>query len=376
LKRAAKIFGVTLLLVVGAAVLVVMPPEHVPAGDQSAQWYADGLQGVIETVVEFEDSSRPTAAYNDYPGSDSRIMTGRMWQPESQAPAPLVVYSHGFMSSHSEGEYIGRFLATRGYITVAVDFPLTGASAPAGPLVTDVINQPQDLSFMLDQLLLRNSDQNDLLYGRIDPQRVAAVGLSLGGLTTELVAFHNHLRDERIRVAASIAGPTANMTGAFFTSRKLPFLMLAGSSDQIVPYAGNALPILDKAPGATLVTLEAASHSGFAAQAAGVFRFANHPDEWVCPSLVSNLENAGEQPLFQDDPEAGLVAQTGVLPCQTESFARAMRPAAQVALMRLVIFSFLESELADSDERRESAKHFLLKALPAENPEVKVVVST
>ena len=355
---------------------VVMPPEHVPAGDQSAQWYADGLQGVIETVVEFEDSSRPTAAYNNYPGADSRVMTGRMWQPESQAPAPLVVYSHGFMSSHSEGEYIGRFLATRGYITVAVDFPLTGASAPAGPLVTDVINQPQDVSFVLDQLLARNRDRNDPMYGRIDPLRVAAVGLSLGGLTTELVAFHSQLRDARSRVAASIAGPTANLTREFFSSRQLPFLMLAGGSDQIVPYAGNALPILDKAPGATLVTLDAASHSGFAAQAAGVFRFANHPDEWVCPSLLSNLENAGEQPLFEDDPEVGLVAQTDVIPCQKTTFERAMRPAAQVAFMRLVIYSFLESELAVSDERRKSAKRFLVEVLPAENPQVKVALST
>lgn len=355
---------------------LMMPPEHVPAGDQSAQWYAEGSQGVIETVVEFEDSSRPTAAYKDYPGSDSRLMAGRIWQPESQAPAPLVVYSHGFMSSHSEGEYIGRFLATRGYITVAVDFPLTGASAPAGPLVTDVINQPQDVSFVLDQLLARNRDQDDPMYGRIDPLRVAAVGLSLGGLTTELIAFHSQLRDARIRAAASIAGPTANMTRSFFTSRELPFLMLAGSSDQIVPYTGNALPILDKAPGATLVTLDEASHAGFAAQAAGVFRFANHPDEWVCPSLVSNLENGGEQPLFQDDPEAGLVSQTGVLPCQTDKFERAMRPAEQVTFMRLVIYSFLEAELADSDERRKSAKHFLMEVLPAENPEVKVAVST
>ncbi len=345
-------------------------------GDQSTQWYAEGSHGVIETVVEFEDSSRPTAAYKDYPGSDSRSMTGRIWQPESQTPAPLVFYSHGFMSSHSEGEYIGRFLATHGYITVAVDFPLTGASAPAGPLVTDVINQPQDVSFVLDQLLVRNRDQDDPMYGRIDPLRVAAVGLSLGGLTTELVAFHSQLRDPRIRAAASIAGPTANMTRGFFTSRVLPFLMLAGSSDQIVPYIGNALPILNKAPGATLVTLDAASHAGFAAQAAGVFRFANHPDEWVCPSLVSNLENGGEQPLFQDDPEAGLVSRTGVLPCQTDKFERAMRPAEQVTFMRLVIYSFLEAELADSDDRRKSAKHFLMEVLPAENPEVKVAVST
>ncbi|MCR9259980.1 MAG: hypothetical protein NXH95_09670 [Pseudomonadaceae bacterium] len=376
MKRAAIYIGITLLVVAALLAFIATPSEHVPSGEQSTQWYAQGPQGVIETAVEFVDSTRPTAAYKDYPGAQNRTMAGRMWQPESPAPAPLVVYSHGFMSSHSEGEYIGRFLATHGYITVAVDFPLTGGSAPAGPLVTDVINQPRDVSFVLDQLLARNLDQNDALYGRIDPLRIAAVGLSLGGLTTELVAFHRQLRDLRIRVAASIAGPTANMTRVFFDSRELPFLMLAGSSDQIVPYAANALPILEKAPGATLVTLDAASHAGFAAQAAGVFRFANHPDEWVCPSLVSNLENADEQPLLEDDPEAGVVAQTGVLPCQTDEFVRAMRPAAQVSFMRLVIFSFLESELAASDERRQSAGHFLTEVLPAENPQVKVAVST
>ena len=40
----------------------------------------------------------------------------------------------------------------------------------------------------------------------IDHDCVAAVGLSLGGLTSTLIAFHPTLRDPRVGVAVSIAG--------------------------------------------------------------------------------------------------------------------------------------------------------------------------
>ena len=45
--------------------------------------------------------------------------------------------------------------------------------------------------------------------GGIDRDRIGAMGLSLGGLTTTLVAFHPTLGDPRIRAAVSIAGPSA-----------------------------------------------------------------------------------------------------------------------------------------------------------------------
>lgn len=369
--------GVILVLVAGG-VYMLTPAEFSPAGENSARWNSEGAAGVIELPFEVTDASRPTSANGDYPGAAGRELKGKIWRPAKAAnePSPLVLYSHGFMSSHAEGEYLGRFLATHGYTTVAVDYPLTNGSAPGGPLVVDVINQPADVSFMLDQLLARNETEGDVLYRTIDPDRIMAIGLSLGGLTTELVAFHRRLADSRIKAAVSIAGPTSNLTSYFFAGRTLPFLMLAGEFDAIVPYAENAVPVLQKVPDATLVTLTAASHTGFAAMAAGPFRFVNHPDEMICGMLMKNLANSGDRPLFEDDPAVGIVASSDSIPCSMTTFERAMRPSEQVAYMRLVVYSFLESVIGTTAARRAESLNYLQRQLTEENPSVKVMTAS
>ena len=366
--------GLIVLLAAGAAFVLIAPTTN-PDGEESARWFEEGQFKVVEMPFETKDLSRATSANGTFPGAPDRVLAGRIWRPENGGSrSPLVLYSHGFMSSHAEGEYLGQFLATHGYVTVAVDYPLTNGSAPGGPLVVDVINQPADASFVLDTLLARNNLKDDALYQQIDPDRIAAVGLSLGGLTTELIAFHQRLGDNRIKVAASIAGPRANFTADFFQTRDLPFLMLAGELDAIVPYAENALPILQKAPDAILVSLASASHTGFAAMAAGPMRFVNHPDEMVCGMLMANLGNSGGRPMFETDAEAGIVSESNSVPCAMTDFARAMRPPEQLTYMRLVIFSFLESVIALTPERRAQAATFLKQQLPAENPAVNVML--
>lgn len=357
-----------------ATVWLLNPPAVQPDGEVSVRWATAGPHEVIEETIQLRDESRPTQPNGEFEGKPWRQLEGRLWRPNRPDASPLIFYSHGFMSSHRGGEDIGRFLASHGYITVAVDFPLSNRGAPGGPLVTDVINQPQDVSFVIDKLLTRNADEDDPLFGQIDPARIGAAGLSLGGLTTELLAFHPEVGDPRINAALSIAGPTSHFTAKFFDHRDIPFLMLAGESDAIVPYADNALPVLDKAPEATLVTLENASHTGFAAQAAGLFRFADHPDEVVCPQLLDNLDTpdeASEPTLFEPNEDVGIVASPA-LPCQTDEFPRAMRPPKQVMYTRLIAYGFFESIFAETKDRREAARTFLTRALPRENPVVSV----
>jgi len=171
------------------------------------------------------DGSRPTPAYKDFAGLPERVLEGKIWRPAGlQQPAPLVVYSHGFMSFREEGTYLFQFLASHGYTVVAANYPLTGFSAPEGPLMNDVVNQPGDISFLLDTILKRNADPADSMHNTIDPGKIAVTGVSLGGLTTTLAAFHHKLRDPRISAAISTAGPASIFTADFFAGSSLPFL--------------------------------------------------------------------------------------------------------------------------------------------------------
>src|SRR6202041_3475769 len=249
-------------------------------------------------------------------------------------PYPLVVYAHGYMSQYKEGEYILDFLASHGYVAVSVDFPLSSGSSPGGAVLSDIVNQPGDVSFLIDQMLARTKQADNLLFGRVDGDRIAALGLSLGGLTTELVAFDPKRRDPRIRAAISMAGPSQFLTPEFFGGDSIPFMYIGGTADAIVPYRENAQPILEKYKNSVLVTLDSGSHVGFIDMAPVVFRWFDNPDKFGCVALMRGLR-AAQQASTNGQPLPGLgelIGGTGVdwkastAPCQSSEFARAMRP--------------------------------------------------
>ena len=204
------------------------------------------------------------------------------------------------MSFYQEGLYLVRFLASHGYTVVAVDYPLTGFHAPDGPLMRDIVNQPGDVSFLIDTLLQRNADPDDALYTTIDPKKIAVAGTSLGGLTVIKVTFHRNMLDPRIAAAISIAGPTSLFTADFFTSSDVPFLMIYGTGDVIIPYNTNATPVLRKHPDTIIVSLQDASHAGFAQPASTLMRFIANPDVVGCRAVKEGLKDelAGQNDQF------------------------------------------------------------------------------
>ena len=207
------------LLALGGGIywFVTIPAQSSPNGAQSLTRFHPGEFPVVSEDFEQVDQSRPMQANGDFPGRPSRELEVTLWRPAGlQRPGPLLVYSHGFMSFRQEGLYLVRFLASHGYTVVAADFPLTTTFAPGGPMAGDVVNQPGDVSFLIDAVLTRNADPADALHGTIDPHRIAVAGVSLGGLTTTLVSFHHKLRDPRIGAAISIAGPGSMFTADFF----------------------------------------------------------------------------------------------------------------------------------------------------------------
>jgi predicted dienelactone hydrolase len=94
---------------------------------------------------------------------------------------PLILMSHGSTSSALSLDWLGYYLATRGYIVAAVNHHGDTAAEPGGPLPQAFGTQwerAQDLSVLIDKLLA------DRFFGpHIDPNRIAAAGHSAGGAT-------------------------------------------------------------------------------------------------------------------------------------------------------------------------------------------------
>ena len=356
--------GMVLLILLGAALtafaLAVTAPERPAAGSDSAERLQPGDFEVAERAVTFVDASRPTNANGDVPGRPSRTFEALLWYPANDAGShPLVVYSHGFMSMKEEGSYLARQLASHGYVVVSADYPLTNFSTEGGPNVADAVNQPADVSFLIDSVLAL-SGKDKPFSGAIDPRRIGAMGLSLGGLTTTLVTFHPRLRDDRISAAVSIAGPGSFFGSRFFESSDAPFLMIAGSDDAMVDYGTNARPLLDRARNFGLLTIAAGSHTGFASIADPLFRFVRNPDAIGCGALMNNLElGEGDNP-FENlgTVEDGLsLDDPGILPCQRE-LGKAIHPGRQHMITLIAATDFFRSHFdREPDARSAAARH-------------------
>ena len=87
--------------------------------------------------------------------------------------------------------------ARAGYVVAAPVFPLGNANAPGGPNETDIVNQPADMRLVITRLLALDTRPGGLLYGRIDPNRIAIAGHSDGAVTAFAVAYDRRYRDRR-----------------------------------------------------------------------------------------------------------------------------------------------------------------------------------
>lgn len=363
-----------LVLAVVAMVLVYgKQPQPFAPQSESASRLRPGPAIVNQYDETFIDTSRPTQANGDYPGDTQRRMEGTLWHPTSASngPYPLIVYSHGFSSSKEGGGYLAEHLASLGYVVISVNYPLTNYNAPGGPNVKDVMNQPADVSFLIDTLLAQSNTPGHKLAGMVDGSRIGVTGISLGGLTTELVTYHPTLRDPRIGAALSIAGPTAIFTPVFFEQVKVPFMMLSGDIDAMVPHTSNAAPVLEKIPGSELITLANASHTAFAGTASPL-RWLKNPDALGCWLVKRNISNAGSEPWYKliGSKEQGVDHSAVNELCLTDPLPKAMNALRQQMISLVVVSSFFQSHFSTSARERDASRLFLSRILEKELSEV------
>jgi dienelactone hydrolase len=364
------------LAAVLGAVFLAKAAEPPAARSESARRLAPGPLPVGSSDHIFVDAARPTDANGDFPGAKERRLEGTLWYPTGKpGPHPFLVYSHGFLSMRRENVPLAELLASHGYVVVAVDYPLTNMNAPGGPNVGDAVNQPGDVRFVIDQVLGWTESERPFA-GEIDRERIGALGLSLGGLTTTLAAFHPRLRDPRIAAAVSIAGPAAFFSPVFFASADVPFLMIAGTRDAMIEYGPNAEPIPGKVRRGGLLSIEGASHAGFAAFAdAFPLRLLGNPDRIGCAALTRNLDartaRGAERPFARlGGPEDGIVIDPDLpLPCRNGAPADVLAAGRQLMITRLAALAFFESLFAKDGAERASQAAFLHETLARDFPE-------
>ena len=125
------------------------------------------------------------------------------------------------------------------------------------------MNQPADVSFLIDSLLGFSRQSGHQLEGAIDEEAIGLSGHSLGGLTTLLAAF-GPLRDPRIKAALPIAGPACLVGATAYDTAAVPLLVLGGSEDGIVAWHSVRAAYDMAKPPKYLLAILGANHLRFA----------------------------------------------------------------------------------------------------------------
>jgi dienelactone hydrolase len=367
-------------LLLAAAALVAYAvlghrPEPFPDASVSIARLAPGPFEVDLYEEVFVDPDRPTQAHGDYAGADRRSLPTSVWYPRGGegGAAPLLLFSHGFTSFRHNGRYLGEHLASHGYVVAAADFPLTSMWAPGGALVEDLLNQPGDLSFLIDRLSAYSRVAGHPLSGRIDASRVGVFGISLGGLTSTLAGLHPELRDPRIGAALSIAGPTYFFTGEFFDAVDLPFMMLAGEFDALVPWESNAAPLAAKDPDAWLVTVLRGSHTGFS-DGSSWLRMMKNTDAVGCWSVQRFVDedDGDDWAGLLGDPGDGIDYAAESELCRVDPLPRAVNVLRQQMIAKVAVRAFFDSVFSADGQERAAARRYLATTLPRELDDVTV----
>lgn len=260
-------------LLTAAILVTVATAEPVVTYDPLAV----GEKEVSSLTFELEDKSR------------ERVIPLRVYLPETQTAAPLVIFSHGLGGSRDNNPYLGNHWARRGYVVVFVQHPGSDESVWKGELplnrkaamkdaasAESFSDRMKDVPAVIDALEKWNREDAHALKGRIDPERIGMSGHSFGAVTTQALAGQSYgggqmsYLEKRIDAAMmmSPSKPRMGAAKAAFGGITMPCLLLTGTKDES-PIGGGTpedrrevFPALTKAP-AWQVVFDGATHMDF-----------------------------------------------------------------------------------------------------------------
>ena len=158
-----------------------------------------------------------------YDHARDRLLPTTVYVPASGTrKSPLIVFGHGMWGHPRKFTWLFGRWADAGYAVAAPAFPRTSDEDAPQSVLAEVVNQPADVSFVLDQLLAREIG---------DAKRVGVGGYSLGAETALAVGLHPRYGDGRIRAVVAIAGALFHPDFEADALRPLPLLLIHGAED-------------------------------------------------------------------------------------------------------------------------------------------------
>ncbi|MEK4251180.1 MFS transporter [Paenibacillus sp. FSL W7-1287] len=205
-------------------------------------------------------SSRRTSTFGF--GSEAMPLNGTVWYPEGDGPFPLILIVHGNHLATDISDpgyaYLGKLLASRGYILASIDENFLNSSPYDDLFVIDGLKDENRARgwLMLEHLKTWdtwNTTEGNPFYGKVDMQHIALIGHSRGGEAITVAATYNELTaypedanikfdyDFNIRSLISIAGTDMQYepSGQPIELHDINYLAMHGSHDMdVTSFAG------------------------------------------------------------------------------------------------------------------------------------------
>ncbi|MHB1537308.1 MAG: alpha/beta hydrolase family protein [Solirubrobacteraceae bacterium] len=189
--------------------------------------YGNGETGPRELVTEIRyPATGPAGA----PGAHAIEKDA----PATQGgPYPLVIFGHGFERMPSEYATLLNAWARAGYVVAAPIFPLENKNAPGGPDRNDLVNEPDDMRFLIGEMLTEDESEGTM-HELIAQNEIAVSGQSDGGDAALTVAYDPTYRDHLVKAALILSGaemPRYLIPPIAFESSGPPLLAIQGTAD-------------------------------------------------------------------------------------------------------------------------------------------------
>ncbi len=210
---------------------------------------ADGTASIpyqVETVkFDWVDAKR-----------DRKVPVKIYYPKEGKGPFPVIIFSHGLGGSRDGYEYLGRYWAGHGYVSVHVQHVGSDSSVWQGVPAAEVgqamekavanrqniLNRPLDVTFAIDQVEKLNQ-ADPTFKGRLDVAHIGMAGHSFGAFTTLAIAgqvFESPLlgplswADPRVKAAIPMSPSVPRNKSRLdesFSKIKIPCFHMTGTLD-------------------------------------------------------------------------------------------------------------------------------------------------
>jgi len=205
--------------------------------------------GVARFVVTFVDRGPPCRVLR----SAVHVPTG------SPGPHPLLLAVHGRDGDPADLRPLLDTWTRAGYVVVAPYLPIPDKDADDIPTPDAVADQTAIMRFVLDRVLDADTEPANPLHGLIDPSKVGAAGMSLGGMVTYGLVSNTCCRDPRIRAAILMAAVRRAFPHGKYVPQKVPVMLVQGDADPGYHNSVTAYPQL--ASPKWFITLRGSQHS-------------------------------------------------------------------------------------------------------------------